>query len=217
VSAPDDDPRVSRRDERLALLATVMLALATVGTAWSSYQASRWHGEQAIAQSSATATRLESTRASGLANREVQIDVAVFIQWVDSRGTGETKLADFYRERFSDRLEPAAQAWIAQRPFANPNAAPDPFTLPEYKVPELDQADDLEQQASASSDEARVDIQRADNYVLAVVLFASALFFGGLSMRVRTERERIAIVGLGYILLIGTAVWIATFPVTVAV
>lgn len=77
-TASNDGAR--RRDERLALLATVLLALATVGTAWSSYQASRWHGEQALAQSAATSTRLESTRASGVANREVEIDVAVFIQ-----------------------------------------------------------------------------------------------------------------------------------------
>jgi hypothetical protein len=206
-----------RRDERLALLATFLLAFATVGTAWSSYQASRWHGEQALAQSSATATRVESTRASGVANRQGQIDVAVFIQWVDARALDETELASFYRARFSDRLRPAFQAWIGQRPFTNPNAAPDPFTLPQYKIEALEQAADLEQQASDASDDAREHIQRADNYVLAVVLFASALFFGGLSMRVRTERERIAILGLGCTLLLGTAVWIATFPVTVSV
>jgi hypothetical protein len=217
VSTPDGAAAASQRDERLALLATLLLAFATVGTAWSSYQSSRWHGEQALAQSSATSTRLESTRASDLANREVQIDVAVFIQWVDAQATDETELADFYRARFSERLQPAFRTWIAQRPFTNPDAASDPFTLADYKVKALDQASELEQQASAASDEAREHIQRADNYVLAVVLFASALFFGGLSMRVRTERERIAILGLGWVLLLGTAVWIATFPVTVAV
>lgn len=207
----------ARKDERLALLATILLAFATLGTAWSSYQASRWHGEQALAQSAATSTRLESTRASGVANREAQIDVAVFIQWVDAQAAGESDLAGFYEARFSDRLKPAFRAWIAQRPFSNPNAEPDPFTLPEYRIDALDQAADLEAQASASSDEAREDIQRADNYVLAVVLFAASLFFGGLSMRVRTERERTAILAMGYVILVAAAVWIATFPVTVAV
>lgn len=211
------DSATSRRDERLALLATVLLACATLGTAWSSYQSSRWHGEQALAQSSATSTRLESTRASGVANREAQVDVAVFIQWVDARAAGDSKLADFYEARFSDRLRPAFRAWIARRPFTDPNEAADPFALPEYKIPALDQAAALEAEASADSDDAREDIQRADNYVLAVVLFASALFFGGLSMRIRTERERVAILVLGYVLLIGTTVWIATLPVTVAV
>jgi hypothetical protein len=210
-------PQEPRRDERLALLATVLLALATLGTAWSSYQSSRWHGEQALAQSSATATRLESTRASGVANREAEIDVAVFIQWVDAHVSGESELERFYEARFSERLKPAFRTWIAEDPFNDPNAEANPFTQANYKIPELDQATALETQASAASDDAREYIQRADNYVLAVVLFASALFFGGLSMRVRTERERIAILGIGYTLLVGTAIWIATFPVTVSI
>ena len=59
--------RMTRRTpaERMELAATLLLVLATVATAWASYQASRWHSEQAEAQSRATALRLESTRASG--------------------------------------------------------------------------------------------------------------------------------------------------------
>jgi len=211
------DSAAKRKDERLALLATVLLACATLGTAWSSYQASRWHGEQALAQSSATSTRLESTRASGVANREVQVDVAVFIQWVDARAADETELANFYKDRFSERLRPAFRAWIAGDPFDDPTAPPDPFTLPQYKVAALDKAGDLEQQASAASDDAREYIQRADNYVLAVVLFAASLFLGGLSLRLRTDAARTAILGCGYFLFVGAAIWVATSPVSVSV
>ncbi len=64
--------------------ASVLLALAAVATAWSGYQASQWHGDQALASGRATATRVESARASGLASRQVQIDVATFTQWVDA-------------------------------------------------------------------------------------------------------------------------------------
>jgi hypothetical protein len=66
-------------DERLEMFAAVLLALAAVATAWSSYQASRWNGEQANAFSRANAARIESTRASGLAEAQTQIDVATFI------------------------------------------------------------------------------------------------------------------------------------------
>lgn len=48
--------------------ATVLLALAAVATAWSSYQAARWNGEQAKASSSVNKTRIEAARASDLAN-----------------------------------------------------------------------------------------------------------------------------------------------------
>jgi hypothetical protein len=37
--------RGSSADRWLELVSTVLLAVATVATAWSGYQASRWHGE----------------------------------------------------------------------------------------------------------------------------------------------------------------------------
>jgi hypothetical protein len=195
----------------------LLLVLATVATAWSSYQASRWHGEQAEAQSSATASRVESARASGVANREAQIDVQLFIQWVDARQQGNTELAGFYRTRFTDRFKPAFRAWVATSPFENPDAPPSPFAMPQYRVAEIAKADRLEAQATAASDDAKEHIQRADNYVLAVVLFAASLFFGGLSLRLRTDTARTAILGCGYALFLGAAIWVATSPVSVSV
>ena len=35
-------------------------------------------------------TRIEAARAAGLANAQQQIDVATFMQWVDSYARGET-------------------------------------------------------------------------------------------------------------------------------
>ena len=49
--------------------------------------------------------------------------------------------------------------------------------------------------------------------MLAVVLFASALFFAGISIKLQTPRARTAILGLGCILFLGTVVWVSTFPV----
>ena len=66
------------------IVAAVLLASAAVATAWSSYQASRWTGEQAKAFASANAARVESTRASDLANAQSEIDVTTFSQWVDA-------------------------------------------------------------------------------------------------------------------------------------
>ena len=98
----------------------MILALAAVATAWSGYQASRWHGEQAIAFSHANATRVESTRASNLANAQTEIDVATFTQWVDAYARHEPRLADFYRRRFRGEFQPAVAAWVATHPSRTP-------------------------------------------------------------------------------------------------
>jgi hypothetical protein len=60
-------------------------------------------------------------------------------------------------------------------------------------------------------------IQRADDYSLTVVLFAAALFFAGISTRLRSPTSRMVVLGLGYVLFLGSLVWIATFPVSLSV
>jgi hypothetical protein len=199
------------------VIVTVLLALAAVATAWSGYQASRWHGEQAIAFSRANAARLESTRASNLANTQTEIDVATFSQWVDAYARHETQLAEFYRKRFRPEFQPAVAAWIATRPLKNANAPLTPFAMPNYRLAATAQAERLQATATAAAAEASRDIQRANDYVLAVVLFSAALFFGGISTRLHGRRPRAVILGVGCALLVGTLAWVATFPVSISI
>ena len=122
------------RTDRLEIVATVLLALATVATAWSGYQASRWNGEQAKAFSRGNAARIESTRSSSRADAQTQIDVATFTQWVDAYARNETMLADFYFKRFRAEFKPAVDAWIATKPLKTPNAPLTPFAMPQYSA-----------------------------------------------------------------------------------
>jgi hypothetical protein len=205
------------KTDRVETVAAVLLALATVATAWSGYQASRWNGEQAKAFSRATATRIESTRASDLADAQTQVDVATFIQWVDAYAQEETDLVDFYYERFRPEFTPAMDAWIATRPLQNSDAPLTPFAMPEYQLAAREEAQQLEAEADALSAQARANVQRATNYVLAVVLFATVLFFAGMAARFRTRRVRVALLSFGVVVLVGTVVWLATFPVSISV
>jgi hypothetical protein len=211
------DADEGRLDRHVELATTVLLAIAAVATAWASYQSARWHGEQARAQSASIAARVESTRAANVANRQGQIDVALFTQWVDAYARDETELADFYSKRFRPEFKPAFVAWVATRPRKNPSAPLSPFAMAQYKLAATAAADRLEAKAVASSRRAGEFIQRADDYSLAVVLFASALFFAGISTRMRSFATRAVILGLGYALFLGSVIWIATFPVSVSV
>ena len=62
----------------------------------------------------------------------------------------------------------------------------------------------------------RRNIQRASNYVLGVVLFAVALFFAGMSTKLTAPGLRKAMLVVGYVIFLGTVVWIATSPISVA-
>ena len=203
--------------DRVELVATVLLAVATVATAWSGYQSTRWNGEQAKAAGRANALRISSAKAAGLANTQTSIDVATFTQWVDAYAQDQTELADFYFKRFRAEFKPAVDAWAATRPLKNADAPLTPFAMPQYKLKARADATRLEAAANAFSARVIRNIQRASNYVLAVVLFASALFFGGMSTKLTSPRLRLVMLCLGCTLFLGTAVWIASSPISVSV
>jgi hypothetical protein len=213
VSGAAGDGRI----DRVEIVATVLLALATVATAWSGYQASRWNGEQAKASGRANAIRLESIRSSGLADTQTQIDVATFTQWVDAYARKEQLLVDFYFERFRAEFKPAVDAWIATKPLKNPDAPLTPFAMPEYELAARAEAASLEAEAEVWAARARANVQRSTNYVLAVVLFASSLFFAGMSAKLPTPRLRVVLLGFGLVVFVGALIWIATSPISVAV
>jgi hypothetical protein len=207
----------TRAERRLELVSAVLLALATVATAWAAYQSRQWTGEQSQGYSKATANRIAENRVAALANRQVQIDVATFIQWVDAREQHRSALADFYRTRFRTEFQPAFAAWLATNPYGNPRAPKTPFAMPQYRLKASEQANRIEVEAAAFSNRAKDANQRADNYMLAVVLFASSLFFAGISIKLQTTRTRVAILTLGCVLFLGTAIWVATFPTRVTI
>ena len=203
--------------DSVELVATVLLALATVATAWSGYQATRWNGEQAKAGARANALRIESAKAAGLANTQTEIDVATFTSWVDAYAQKRTMLAEFYFKRFRKEFKPAVDAWIATRPLKNVNAPLTPFAMPQYRLEARAEAERLDTEAEVFAGQVRRNIQRSSNYVLGVVLFASALFFAGMSTKLRTPKLRVAMLSIGCLVFLCTAVWIVTSPVSISV
>jgi hypothetical protein len=199
------------------VFATVLLAAATVATAWSGYQASRWNGEQAKAASRTNEIRVDAARAQGLAEAQTEVDVASFFQWVDAYVQGEGELARFYFKRFRKEFKPAVNAWIATKPLKTRNAPLTPFAMPQYQLAATAEVKRLDAEDVLSSASMRRSIQRSTNYVLCVVLFAAALFFAGISTKFGSPRVRVATLVIGSIVFLGTLTWLATFPVSLSI
>ena len=50
-----------------------------------------------------------------------------------------------------------------------------------------------------------------------MVLFSAALFFGGISTRLKSPGARAVVLGLGCLVLLGALAWITTFPISISV
>jgi len=216
--------------DRLELIATIILAIATILTAWSAFQSGKWGGQQAIYFSEAGASRTESTRFDTQGGQLVQIDVAMYIDWVgalfDDTESGAIVLDDastyeptlgtrsgFLYLRMRPEFLPAVEAWLATDPVGTTDGPKSPFEMDEYVVAASVEADRLGVVADEKSALARESNQNGDNYVLTMVLFASVLFFAGVSSKMIKPRNRVLVVSVGVVTLITGIVIILSLPV----
>ncbi|HSL59443.1 MAG TPA: hypothetical protein VK866_16465 [Acidimicrobiales bacterium] len=200
------------RPNWVEIVTTILLSLATVASAWSAYQSARWSGEQTKENRSAGAFRTESTRESGLANQQLAIDVGLFTTWLDAVATEQDELADFYRERFPDRLDVAVEAWAA--PFEATGEVPDgsPFDLDSYVLEPALEAERLVAEAEAAADRSDENNQRADNFVLTAVLYASVLFFAGIASKMNGWYSQRIAAALGIVLFVAATSVLVSLP-----
>lgn len=231
--SPTEKARHRRVFGRLELIATILIAIATVLTAWSAFQSTKWGGVQANSYAGAGAVRTESAKAGSIANTQVTIDVTVWTDWLAalsdelqldpnaSQGPDGTYQADpeelsgVLFDRFRDEFKPAVEAWLAQRPLENPDADGTPFVVPEYKLAEREREKRLTVRADALAAEARDANQTGDNYVLTTVLFASVLFFAGISSKFESLRNHSIMIIMAVVLLIAGMTIVATYPIEI--
>ena len=187
-------------EERVEVVAAILLSLATVLSAWGAYQATRWSGEQANNYALSAALRAESGRHGTIASRQVQIDVQTFIAWSDATAQKDETLAQFYEERFRAEFQQPFHDWRDQ-PTTDASGLPPgtPFDQPSYKLAQQTTADELFAQADAALLEAQHDNQISDNFVLTAVLFASVLFFAGIAARFRPQWIRWTLLGVALV------------------
>lgn len=205
---------VTGRERRIEVVATVLLALAALATAWSSYQASLWDGIQSSDYTQASALRTRASQHQTEANQFRLADLTVFENYIDASIDGDAELAAFYRTRFRDEFEPAFAAWTALDPLTNPDAPASPLAMPEYDLAADRAAQDLTARADARFRSGEDANSYSDAYTATTLFFAAALFFAAISERFSYQRARVALLALaGLGLVVGTSL-VLTQPVT---
>ena len=205
--------RFDRWEPLAEVIVTVVLAFATLATAWSGYQAARWGGEQSNSYSQAGALRIESTRASTKAGQQAQVDIGLFTNWINAFAAEDQELTAFYQDHFRDEFKPAFEAWLATDPVNNPDAPATPFSMPEYQLSLAAEADRLEMEAEATFAEGTEANQTSDKYILNTVFLASVLFLGGIATRFKAMSARWVIILFSLVILTYGLINLLTYPI----
>jgi hypothetical protein len=201
-----------RWEEAIEILEVVLLAAAAIATAWSGYQAAKGDGQQSVLYSDASVDRVQANTAATMGQQRLAADGAMFSAWLEARAANDTELQAMLVRRFSPEYRTAFAAWLATEPFTNPDAPPGPGYMPAYHNPQMEQAEQLNEQAAALEEAGTEARHTAEEYVRATVLFALVLFLVAVGQRFRLRGVRIAtiVIALG---LLGYGLYdLATLP-----
>ena len=167
------------------------MAMATVGTAWSSYQSAAWtrHSNRAMNQFNVLERKAGLLSIQGA--QTATIHVAMFMQLLAAQQAGNNQLADFYVKRFPPDVRKAYDAWIAHRPFENPNADPHPFVPNLYEMRGAREAAEASANAAKQIEDARRAGTISGQYLANTVLFAAVLFFANAAGKFEQRRVRV--------------------------
>ena len=194
------------------MIAVILVSVTTVLTAWTAFQASKWGGEMSIAFSNAASQRADAIRYEAVVNRQISVQVSLFSQWVQATASGDEQLAEFWRDRFPEPLASSMNAWLEQDPLQSTDAPTSPFDMPEYVSAESEAALQAALKAKEASETALRNNQFSDNYTVLTILFATVLFFGAVSGRVRRPVNSWILLGIALLIFSGSAAVLATFP-----
>jgi hypothetical protein len=172
-------------------VAALVMALATLSTAWCSFESAAWtrRSNRLMNEFNALERRAGVLTIQGM--QQTTIHTGIFMQALAAHEAGNDKLLNFYVERFPSELRKAYDAWVAQKPFENPNADPHPFVPKLYETPGTREAAQANAKAANSLEEARKAGTVSGQYLANTVLFAAVLFFASASGKFEQRRVRV--------------------------
>lgn len=185
----------------IEIAAAALLGIAAVLTAYAAYNGALAGGD---ALKGYTQSSMTTADANGFYNDYAQTyaaDQALFLQYRLLQLKGDDESADEIRSiMFSDELNVATEAWLAQP--QDDNAMATPLDMPDYKVQALTDAEEMTTQADAEFAEAQKIDDMGDKFDLAAVFLAVSLFFAGMAALFKVRRLQFTMLGLGALMLL---------------
>jgi len=188
---PGSRPESKTRKKWVEPIVALVMALATVGTAWCSFESASW-----TRRSNRLMNEFNSLeRKAGLLNLEgmqtATIHTAMFMEMLAAKQAGNEALANAYVGRFPPDVRKAYDAWLAQKPFENPKADPHPIVPNLYEIRGTREAAVATATATRKVEEARNAGNMSGQYLANTVLFAAVLFFANTAGKFEQRRVRL--------------------------
>ena len=202
----------TRRERVIEIIAVLMLGVATVGSAFSGYEATKWNGEEARLVRQASTEHVESARLFNLATQIIAYDTNIVAQYAASDGRQE--------RRAEEVLPPdprSAGVPADPRQMGGPDSRRRgcPRTCCRTRTTSTPQFADyrrVDASAVASTAASEVAGRNSDAFVLTAIILAVALFFAGVTSSFRYPPVRYLLLAAAAVTLAFSAARLADLP-----
>ena len=201
-----------RREWLLQAVEATLLAVVAVLAAWSGYSSAKWATESRLELSQASAARTEASTAELKALSQKNFDSSTFTVWFVAYTAGDAAKEAIAERRFTPNFRLAFDAWLATHPATNPHAPPGPTYMPQYRQPDQAKADALNAAADVHYAKGSTAGGHSDDYVRLTVYLATVLFLIAISGQFKIRGIRIALICVGFGVLVFSLVQLVGLP-----
>lgn len=188
----------NKRRGWLELALAIILSLATLCSTWCGFQSSRWGGVQNSSQAAADTAERQAAEDTIVGLQIRTFDGIMLLEYWRALRQNDPVAKDVLYARMRPVLQAAVTAAINAGLLKDPTVA-GPLQRPEYVLEQETQAARLRAEAHALQKTAKDAGRVSSSYVIMTLLFASILFFGGIT---GTFSARPVRVGLGFVALV---------------
>ena len=201
-----DNNKRDRLGDKLQVINTLILAIATLAITWCSYQGVLWNGIQTFKLGDSNKFARLAQQKTIITGQNRAMDEAILIAFVNAAIEKKQDIVDFSLRGIRPELSNIMSAWLSSRPFENTSAYPHPMAMPEYielVKKDMAEADKYSHQAEEARNAAQEANRNSDSYSLLTVVFAMVMFLGAITSKItRLSLSFVAIVAAGIICIV---------------
>jgi hypothetical protein len=196
----------------LELIVAIILSLATLASTWCSYQAGLWSGVQSTEQAAADSAERLAAEDTIVGFQLRTMDLLEVREYWTALRQKDTESSETVFRHMRPQLQQAVAASLAAGALENPDL-PGPLQRTEYALPEEQNAVRLRKEAGDHRQSVQAAWRTSGAYVSLTLMFASVLFFGGITGTFTVRRVRIVLGSVSLALFLVAMVILIRMPV----
>lgn len=205
-AAEAEEERRQRAVDRTEIVIAILLGIAAILTAWSTFQSAQLGGAVTAAYSEGIRLSDTASQAFNDASATDIADEALFLEFAKASNAGDEATADYiYSSLMSEDLAAAIDWWLEQ-PDSAGYGTPFVEENPAWSTAAYDDAAAIDEEAQAKFDEATEKDGLGSEFDVLSIIIAISLFLFGVASLVRQQRIKVGLGAIGAVILVYSAI-----------